>query len=105
MLVLVLTDQCSNRKGEPMEAPESAIGQAIVFANVPVRGFFKYRDRLLLLPVPPTAPQAWPGAAMYPFILQFSYPRSENQMMAARQRNANADRWVKILNVLLNKMV
>jgi len=86
-----------------MEGTDDAIGQAIVFVNVPVSGYFRYRDQFLSAPVPATAPQPWHETARYPFILQFSYKSREDKLSDASLRNAHSNWWVKILNVLLSK--
>jgi hypothetical protein len=47
------------------------IGQQVLFASLPNRGWFRYRDAFQILPVPPDAPRPRFAMGEHPVLLQF----------------------------------
>ncbi len=60
---------------------EVAIGQAVLFSGLPMSGYFRYRDRFQLLPIPPDAPRPRFALAHHPLLLQYRFPSSPDVMI------------------------
>jgi hypothetical protein len=62
-------------------------GRAIMFSHVPVTGYFRWQDKLQILPVPENAPRPrnhWSGD--HPFLLEISFPGSAHQSVTSQRR-------------------
>lgn len=75
---------------------ETEIRRVALFAEVPTTGWFRYRDRFQLLPVPPEAPQPHQLLADHPFIAEFPVRRS-NVVGVRWARETTAEREVRLL--------
>jgi len=71
-----------------LAAAGTHVGRALLFSAVPVVGYFKYRDVIQILPVPPEAPQHQSFSIMggHPFLLEFRFPSSPNPMIRMTRR-------------------
>jgi hypothetical protein len=63
---------------ELLTSSGTGVANVILFAHLPVDGWYKHRDFLQILPAPQDAPR--PGCLMadHPFLLQFIFPKSSN---------------------------
>ena len=81
-----------------------AIGNCACFCRYTnVETYFKYKNIFQMIPVPIVAPQAEQLAADHPFLLQFSYFSSSNQIIDSMRRIEKSTEYVRILNVLLRE--
>jgi hypothetical protein len=58
------------------------IRKRILFVSVPVEGWFRYRDKFQILPMPANAPKPTYLMGAHPFILEFRYPNSPDFMIS-----------------------
>ncbi len=93
-------------RNELVEDGGSVVTDTILF-SVPkeVRGWWRYRDMLQILPTPARAPQPSFALGHHPFRLQFTMPRSKSDSLTTFRRLYYATRWELILNSLLNTYV
>ena len=80
---------------ELLASPGARVGAEILFANLPVTGWFRYRDAFQLLPVPPQAPRPPFLMGEHPFLLEFRFPDSTNWQIR-RLRRAIRGRQVEL---------
>ena len=73
------------------------IGRRVLFTTLRVDGFYRYRDRFQLVPVPPGAPKPEMAMlAMNPFLLEVSYRRSADSL-TSMLRKEKAEREIELL--------
>jgi hypothetical protein len=77
------------------------IGNWLLFAAVPVTGFFRFRDDFQILPVPKNAPRPPFLMADHPFLLQFRFRGSENSMVERMRLYARASELELLLAALV----
>src|SRR4029077_14955463 len=65
-------------EAELLTATGTAVGRVVLFASVPVTGYFRYRDVFQWIPVPAEAPHPPFAMAEHPFLLEFHFRRSPN---------------------------
>ena len=73
------------------------VGRRVLFTTLRVDGFYRYRDRFQIVPVPPQAPR--PQIAMLasnPFLLEVRYRRSLDSM-TSMLRKERAEREIELL--------
>jgi hypothetical protein len=88
-------------EAELTPAPEE-VGTHVLFASLPVRGWFKYRDHFQILPMPSEAPQPLGFLAEHhPFLLQFRFKPSTNTPLSFSRRDAQGQRLTLLLTGLL----
>ncbi len=75
---------------------EAAIGQTVLFSNLPMSGYFRYRDVFQLVPIPPDAPRPRFALAQQPLLLQYRFPSSPD-MMIKLLRSARVGRELELL--------
>lgn len=73
-----------------------AVGRSILFSVVPLRGWYRYRDRFQLSPVPPDAPTSPMTFMLHPLMLETAFPHSENPSVIT-DRQARAEREISLL--------
>jgi hypothetical protein len=61
---------------ELLVSPGIRVGADVLFANLPVRDAFRYRNEFQILPVPPEAPRPGFLIADHPFLIEFQFPDS-----------------------------
>jgi hypothetical protein len=83
----------------------TAIGQVVCFATAPLKGCFRYKDLFQILPVPEEAPKPTDIVTPQPFLLQAAYTSSPDGMIAASRKEEEVTKWVKLLNIFLNRNV
>lgn len=88
-----------------LEDQHPAVGQRVGFCSRPVRGHFRYRDRLQFLPVPDGAPQPPAMIADHPFLLQFSYTWSPEMTIRHKRADRVARDLFKLLNLLSDSRI
>ena len=79
----------------------SQVGRVVLFTALPVNGWLRYRDDFQVLPVPAHAPKVPYLAADHPFLLEFRFPATPNQMIAGERRKVRE----RELELLLNGML
>ena len=84
---------------------EEKYAQGICFTAGPVAGFFRYKDLFQFLPVPDSAPKPPDMTSPQPFILQYKYSSSSDGMISAFRRGKEFSKWVRLLNVFLNRPI
>lgn len=65
----------------------TSVGQTVLFAHQPVSGYFKYRDKFQIVPVPPEAPQLPIAVGDHPLLLQFTFPSSDDHHIQLIRRS------------------
>ncbi len=83
------------------ESAGAGVGQAILFASGPVEGWWVYREKFRIVPVPPDAPRAPFLLAAHPFLLEFAYDRSPDFMVSMMRRHREQHRIALLLSSLL----
>jgi hypothetical protein len=73
---LKLTGVRQRIEAELLTATGTAVGRVVLFASVPVTGYFRYRDLFQWVPVPPEAPHPAFRMAEHPFLLEFHFRQS-----------------------------
>ena len=73
---------------ELLSSEGARVGRYILFGSVPVSGYFHYRDRFQILPVPPDAPRPEFLLGDHPFLLEFQFPATSNSMLRQARRAA-----------------
>ncbi|HUA85066.1 MAG TPA: hypothetical protein VMB85_14485 [Bryobacteraceae bacterium] len=76
------------------------IGTAVLFSVCRVAGWFRHRDKLQILPVPPDSPRAL-GLGGEPFLVQFPLRGSSEWALNAMRREVEVQRAHLLLNALL----
>jgi hypothetical protein len=80
------------------------IGQLVLFAVLPTRGWFRYRDVFQLLPVPPDAPQAPFLVGDHPLLLQYGV-KSSGDFQIDMLRRARVGRELELLCTALTTTI
>ena len=78
-----------------LESAGTGIGQAVLLVSGPMEGWWGYRDRFRIIPVPPEAPRPHFLVAAHPFLLEFTYNRSPDGFVGGcrRQREGYRTAW------------
>lgn len=80
----------------------NAIGRAILFSPVPVTCWYRYKNELQILPLGNSSEYGPTiGHGSYPFVLEFSYPSSSNNILDSNRRQSSQRELLQILNLLL----
>jgi hypothetical protein len=64
-----------------LRSPGERIGQLILFSSLAFNGWFRYRDRCQLIPMPSDAPRPFFGTSGHPLLMQFRFAGSDNMMI------------------------
>lgn len=89
-----------------LENQKQAFGHTICFSqHDAVRGYYRYRDALQVVPIPRNAPHAPAIAADHPFRLEFQYLSCGDPIIDTYRRIATAARLTRILNTLCNTSI
>ena len=91
----------SRIESELLASAGTRIGREILFAHLPVTGYFRYKDEFQILPVPNHAPQPPFSWADYPFLLEFRFPISPSFEIRHLRGDARARQLYLILVGLL----
>jgi len=81
---------------ELLGAADEVIAENVFFASVPTTGWFQYRDRFQIAPVPDGAPQTQFLGGDHPFILRYAHKTSPNIGIMFGRRYA-AERDIELL--------
>jgi hypothetical protein len=65
-------------EAELLTATGTAVGRVVLFASVPVTGYFRYGNLFQWVPVPAEAPRPPFAMAEHPFLLEFHFRQSPN---------------------------
>jgi hypothetical protein len=77
-------------------------GQMLLFSRMPVTGWFRYRDRFQLIPLPPEAPRpTTPALGGYPLIIQYCFEGSSDAALQ-NYRQFRARRELELLIAALS---
>jgi hypothetical protein len=79
-----------------LDPADSAIGQTVLFASLPMSGYFSYGGLFQLVPVPPDAPRPRFAMAQHPLLLQYRFPGSAD-VMIKMLRSARVGRELELL--------
>ncbi|HSY46914.1 MAG TPA: hypothetical protein VK800_12750 [Steroidobacteraceae bacterium] len=79
-----------------VDPADVAIGQIVLFARLPMSGYFRYQDLFQLIPVPPDAPRPRFALAQHPLLLQYRFPGSPD-VMIKMLRSARVGRELELL--------
>ena len=95
-------DKISKRvQSDLLQEQSPVVGQAILFASVPVTGHCTIDDILQILPAPADAPRPPQPLADHPFLIEFKYTPSPVDVFRYRYQRALVD-WALVLNILLH---
>lgn len=84
---------------------ETRVHQVIAFCDTQITGYFRYRDRFQILPMPDDAPQPMFGLADYPFILEVSYETCPNWMIESIRQREKVALYTRLLNLLSDQPI
>ena len=90
-----------------LNASEFCIGQVVMFSRLPLNGWFRYRDRFQLIPVPPEAPRPDPGmwaVGGFPLLLQYRFAGSPDPSLQ-NLRRFNTHRELELLCSALSQHI
>src|SRR3990172_1884189 len=87
---------------ELITSPGRRFATTILFSLVPVRGSWRYENRLQLRPMPDESPKPPFSYAAHPLLMDFTFNDAVEHMTAARRRERAATRWARRLNVLID---
>ncbi len=90
---------------ELQEPNKAEIGTAVLFAYLPVNGWFRYRDKFQIQPVPPNAPRGHSLFGDHPLLVQFPFRPSQTPFLGGYRRTAELRRIQPLLNCLLEVSV
>jgi len=77
-------------------------GKSILLNSLPVKGFYRYKDEFQIIPLPENPKYEPVGLYRnHPFILQFTYPTSSNDILDSFRRNKRKTELVNFLNLIL----
>src|ERR1051325_6198386 len=82
----------------------AGIGISVQFSGVPVVGYYQYRDKFQIRPVPPGAPTVPYLIAAHPFLLEYAYPASTSWSVNVRRSGARLSRIELVLMGLVRYM-
>jgi hypothetical protein len=88
-----------------LESARTGIGQAVLLGSGPMEGWWGYRDRFRIIPVPPEAPRPHFLIAAHPFLLEFTYNRSPDDIVSGSRRQREGYRIVRVLSSLLRHSI
>ncbi len=86
---------------EFIETTDFGIDRQVFFSFHPVRAWWRYRDRLQILPVPPQAPRAPVLYAEHPFLIEYTYRKTNSGLINTSRRNREVSKLQLLLNALL----
>ena len=84
-----------------LESAGPGIGRTVLFVSKPLKGWWGYRDRFRIIPVPPEAPRPDCLNANHPFLLEFTYDRSPDDLVSGRRHQREWHRIALVLNSLV----
>jgi hypothetical protein len=84
-----------------LQSPGERIGQLVLFSSLAFNGWFRYRDRFQLIPLPSDAPRPILGISGHPLLMQFRFPGSDD-MMIRLQRQSRVGRELELLCTALS---
>lgn len=86
---------------ELLTSTGTQVGREILFADVPVTGYFRYGSMFQILSVPKGAPQPRFDLADHPFLLEFRFNTSTNLSICSVRRNVQGRQLQLLLTGLL----
>ena len=92
---------CSHIRTELTGVGE-AIGREVLFAYKPVTGYWRYRDRFQLLPVPAHAPKPEFMNAPHPFLLECTIRMTGDLFRDSMRRSREVNGLCKLLNAFFH---
>jgi Protein of unknown function (DUF2934) len=92
-------------KTEFLETAEIGIGRQVFFSFYPVRGWWRYRDRLQILPVPPQAPTLPSPYGKHPFLIEYTYRKANSGSVNVSRGFREASKLRLLLNAVLRPWV
>jgi hypothetical protein len=77
-------------ENELLTSTGTQVGREVFFAHMPVKGYFRYRDRFQIRPMPDGSPQPDSPDAEHPFLLEYQFPTSTSSMIQHMRRRVRA---------------
>ena len=87
-------------EGALIEGQHTVVGQHVGFCSHRVKGYYRYREELQIMPVPDEAPRSDVRLADHPFLLQHTYTWSPEHMVRNRRRLDQARFSLRLLDLL-----
>jgi hypothetical protein len=87
------------------ESAGTGICQTVLLVSGPMDGWWRYRDRFQIVPVPPAAPRPNFLMAAFPFLLEFTYNRSPDEFVSGRRRQRDGYRLSLVLSALIRRSI
>jgi len=88
-----------------LESTGTGICQAILLVPGPMEGWWGYRDKFRIIPVPSQAPRPDYLIADHPFLLEFTYNRSPDDFVSGRRRQRLGYRIALVLSSLVRRSI
>jgi hypothetical protein len=88
-----------------LESAGTGVGQTVLFVSGPMEGWWGYRDRFQIIPVPSEAPRPPFLIAAHPFLLEFTYDRSPDGFVSGHRRQRDGYRIALLLSSLLRRSI
>lgn len=73
----------------------------VFFSLYPVRGWWRYRNRFQIVPLPPHAPRVPFLYGEHPFLIEYVYPKADSGSISASRRVREAAKLRLLLNAIL----
>jgi hypothetical protein len=77
----------------------ASVNRQVYFSMTQVRGWWRYRDRFQIVPVPDAAPKA--GFLDHPLLIEFRYQRAADHLLDGCRRAREVSKLALLLNALL----
>ncbi|MEW6419810.1 MAG: hypothetical protein AB1480_17125 [Nitrospirota bacterium] len=82
------------------------IGRSILFSDLPLYGYFRYKDLFQILHVPDHTPRPeFAGIGLHPILLEYVYDKSTNGFINAYRQNKKSYEISWIMNMFLNSYI
>lgn len=76
------------------------IARTFLFSDIPVEGYWRYRDEFQILPPGPKAPRPQQLIGPHPFVLEHSLSTSPNKLLEVYRRSSIVRRWALLLGAI-----
>lgn len=102
----LLTEDAANSIAQEVEtkllspSPQK-IASMILFSNVPVEGYWRYRDKLVICRAPDKAPRPTALTGKHPLMLELSYSGADDGFTNNMRRERASQKWALMLTLLV----
>lgn len=88
-----------------LDSAGTGVAQRVLLVSGPMDGWWRYRDRFQIVPVPPDAPRPGFLIGAYPFLLESTYNKSPDNLIDSLRRERVGFRISLVLSSLLRRSI